>query len=175
MKDLQALVNSLATPQIVVDGVEGLTALADSYRRQEKRLVLTNGCFDLLHVGHITCLQEAAGLGDILIVAVNSDVSVRRLKGPTRPILPQSDRAALVAALACVDHVIIFEEDTPHELLRRVRPHVLVKGGTYSVDQVVGKEIVEAYGGKVCVTGKRDGVSTTELVSRLKETGGLPG
>jgi D-beta-D-heptose 7-phosphate kinase/D-beta-D-heptose 1-phosphate adenosyltransferase len=149
--------------------LEELEPLAEAYRRQRKTLVFTNGCFDLLHVGHVRYLCEAAQLGDILIVAVNSDASVRRLKGNDRPVITAADRAAMLAALACVGHVLIFEDDTPHDLLRRLRPDVLVKGGTYTPDEVVGKEIVEAYGGRVCVTGKSQGVSTTEIVAAVRK------
>jgi D-beta-D-heptose 7-phosphate kinase/D-beta-D-heptose 1-phosphate adenosyltransferase len=148
--------------------VERLVELAESYRRARRRIVLTNGCFDLLHAGHFACLREAARLGDVLVVAINSDQSVRRLKGPGRPVNNQADRASLVAALACVDHVVVFEQDTPHDLLRRLRPDVLVKGGTYTPEEVVGREVVEAYGGQVLLTGKRDGVSTTRLLTTLR-------
>jgi rfaE bifunctional protein nucleotidyltransferase chain/domain len=149
--------------------LDQMAALAEGYRREGQTVVFTNGCFDLLHVGHVTYLQEAATLGDVLVVAVNSDASVRRLgKGPERPIVPERDRAAMLAALACVDHVLIFEEDTPHRLLERIRPDVLVKGGTYTVDQVVDHEIVEGCGGRVRVTGVRPGVSTSELVAEIR-------
>jgi D-beta-D-heptose 7-phosphate kinase / D-beta-D-heptose 1-phosphate adenosyltransferase len=152
-----------------VVSLETGAALADAYRKEGKTLVLTNGCFDLLHVGHVGYLREAARLGDVLIVAVNSDESVRRLKGPTRPVINQEHRAAMLAALECVRHVLIFDEDTPHRLLAHLQPSVLVKGGTYSVDEVVGKEIVLQYGGRVFVTGKLDGVSTTEILSGLRK------
>ncbi len=140
-------------------------ALAASYRAQGKRIVFTNGCFDLLHVGHVGYLQEAARLGDVLIVAVNSDAGVRRLKGPDRPVIGERDRAAMLASLACVDHVLIFDDDTPHELLRQLRPDVLVKGGTTA--EVIGREVVEAYGGRVCTTAAAVGTSTTDLITRL--------
>jgi D-beta-D-heptose 7-phosphate kinase/D-beta-D-heptose 1-phosphate adenosyltransferase len=148
--------------------LDDMEPLAEAYRRQGKKLVFTNGCFDLLHVGHTHYLREAACLGDVLIVAVNSDASVRRLKGNDRPVIREADRAAMLAALACVAHVMIFEEQTPHELLRRLRPDVLVKGGTYTVEQVVGREVVEGYGGTVCVVGKLDGVSTTEILASVR-------
>jgi D-beta-D-heptose 7-phosphate kinase / D-beta-D-heptose 1-phosphate adenosyltransferase len=141
--------------------------MAEQYRRQGQTVVFTNGCFDLLHVGHVTNLAEAASLGDVLVVGVNSDASVRRLKGPSRPVIKETDRAALLAALSCVGHVVIFGDDTPEELLRAIRPDVLVKGGTYTTGQVIGHEIVEAYGGKVCVTGVVDGVSTTRILESL--------
>jgi D-beta-D-heptose 7-phosphate kinase/D-beta-D-heptose 1-phosphate adenosyltransferase len=130
-----------------------------------KTLVFTNGCFDLLHVGHASYLQDAAKLGDVLVVAVNSDDSVRRLKGPGRPVIRQADRAAMIAALECVDHVFLFDEDTPLELLHKLRPQVLVKGGTYSPEQIIGKEVVEAYGGKVCLTERVKGISTTAILT----------
>jgi D-beta-D-heptose 7-phosphate kinase/D-beta-D-heptose 1-phosphate adenosyltransferase len=147
---------------------EEMAVLAEGYRTAGRRVVFTNGCFDLLHAGHVQHLQEAARLGDVLVVALNSDESVRRLKGADRPIIPQADRAALLAALACVDHVLVFDEDTPHRLLRLIRPDVLVKGGDYSAAAVIGREVVESYGGTVCVTGRVEGVSTTHLLASLR-------
>ncbi|MEZ6073437.1 MAG: D-glycero-beta-D-manno-heptose 1-phosphate adenylyltransferase [Pirellulales bacterium] len=154
------------------DGVKVVTLdqmelLARSHRQQGRKIVFTNGCFDLLHVGHVSYLQEAARLGDVLVVAANSDASVRRLKGPTRPVIGESDRARMLAALACVDHVLVFDEDTPHEMLHRIRPDVLVKGGTYALDEVVGHEVVTAYGGEVCVTSVIGGVSTTKILDSV--------
>ncbi|HEV3259602.1 MAG TPA: bifunctional heptose 7-phosphate kinase/heptose 1-phosphate adenyltransferase [Gemmataceae bacterium] len=148
--------------------VDDMAALADAYSRDGQALVLANGCFDLLHAGHVAHLQAAAGLADALVVAVNSDRTVRRLKGAGRPVLPEAERAALVAALGCVDHVLVFDDETPHELLRRIRPDVLVKGGDYTPAQVVGREVVEGYGGKVRVTGKLEGVSTTRILATLR-------
>jgi rfaE bifunctional protein nucleotidyltransferase chain/domain len=148
--------------------LDEMGSLAAAYRRDGKTVVFTNGCFDLLHVGHVSYLEEAAALGDVLVVGLNSDASVRRLKGPERPIVAERDRAALLAALGCVDHVVLFEEDTPHRLLEAIRPDVLVKGGTYTVDQVVGHEIVERYGGRVCVASTQPGVSTTKLVEDIR-------
>ncbi|MEX0818038.1 MAG: bifunctional heptose 7-phosphate kinase/heptose 1-phosphate adenyltransferase [Pirellulaceae bacterium] len=142
-----------------------LSQLVAEYRTAGKSIVFTNGCFDLLHVGHVTYLQEAAELGDVLIVAINSDAGVRRLKGPQRPVIGQSDRAAILASLACVDHVLIFDEPTPHRLLDGLRPDVLVKGGT--TREVVGRELVEAYGGRVCTTPAAAGTSTTDIITRL--------
>jgi D-beta-D-heptose 7-phosphate kinase/D-beta-D-heptose 1-phosphate adenosyltransferase len=138
------------------------------HRRSRQTIVFTNGCFDLLHIGHVRLLEEARTLGDVLVVAVNADASVRQLKGPTRPIIAEADRAAIVAALACVDHVILFDDPTPHRLLEAIRPDVLVKGGTYTRDEVVGREIVEAYGGRVCLTSRIDGVSTTQILARVE-------
>jgi len=120
-----------------------------------------------LHVGHVAYLSEAARLGDVLVVGVNSDASVRKLKGAGRPAITEADRAAMLAALACVQHVVIFDEDTPHALLHAIRPDVLVKGGTYSPSEIVGHEIVESYGGAVCVTSVVDGISTTKILASL--------
>ena len=141
---------------------------AYEYRRRGKRIALTNGCFDLLHVGHVTYLEEAAAAGDVLIVAINSDRSVRALKGPERPVIAEHDRAGMLAALSCVDHVLIFDEATPHNLLQAIRPDVLIKGGTYRVDEVVGREIVESYGGRVQVAGVVPGISTTQILQNVQ-------
>ena len=139
------------------------------YRQQGRTVVFTNGCFDLLHVGHVTYLQQAAALGDVLVVGINSDASVRALKGPQRPIYPQQARAAMLAALDCVDHVLVFDDPTPHALLWAIRPEVLVKGGTYTEEEVVGREVVLAYGGRVCVAGCVEGVSTTAIVGAVRK------
>ena len=143
----------------------------DAYGRQQRRVgrkvVFTNGCFDLLHVGHVTYLADAAAMGDVLVVGVNSDASVRSLKGPGRPVISESDRAAMLAALACVDAVVVFDDATPHRLLEALRPNVLVKGGTYAPHEVVGREVVEAYGGEIRVTSVVDGISTTRIVESL--------
>lgn len=148
--------------------LDQMAKLSHDYRLSGKKVVFTNGCFDLLHIGHVTYLQQAAALGDVLIVAVNSDASVSKLKGPDRPVIGEQNRASLLSALACVDHVLIFDEATPHNLLREIRPDVLVKGGTYMLDEVVGKEIVFGYGGDVRVTGQIDGVSTTDILASVK-------
>jgi D-beta-D-heptose 7-phosphate kinase/D-beta-D-heptose 1-phosphate adenosyltransferase len=156
-----------ARPKVV--GTEEMAALAEAYRRAGRTVVFTNGCFDLLHVGHVRYLQEAARLGDVLVVGLNSDASVRALKGPGRPVFPESDRAALLAALEAVDHVVLFAEDTPLRLLGLVRPDILVKGGTYKVEEVVGRDFVESYGGRVCVTGQTEGVSTTKILASIAQ------
>ena len=138
-------------------------------RKLGQRIVLTNGCFDLLHVGHVHYLQQAADEGDCLIVAVNSDESVRRLdKAPDRPLFPQQERATMLAALGAVDYVVVFDEDTPHAILDRLRPDLLVKGGTYGREEIVGWELVEAYGGEVKPLSVTPGVSTTQIVKRLR-------
>lgn len=148
--------------------LDQMAKLAANYRLSGKKVIFTNGCFDLLHIGHVTYLQQAAQLGEVLIVAVNSDASVSKLKGPDRPVIGERNRATLLSALACVDHVIIFDESTPHKLLREIRPTVLVKGGTYRMDEVVGKDVVHGYGGEVRITGQIDGVSTTDILASVK-------
>jgi D-beta-D-heptose 7-phosphate kinase/D-beta-D-heptose 1-phosphate adenosyltransferase len=147
---------------------EELVARAATWRMTGRRIVFTNGCFDLLHAGHLSLLSQAASLGDILVLAINSDASVRRLKGPERPLVPQEDRAAVLAALGFVDAVTIFDEDTPLEVLQSVRPHVLVKGGDYRLDQVVGREFMEATGGRVALVPLTPEKSTSALVERIR-------
>jgi D-beta-D-heptose 7-phosphate kinase/D-beta-D-heptose 1-phosphate adenosyltransferase len=154
-------------PRSKILELDDLVRQAAGHREGGERIVFTNGCFDLLHVGHISYLAEARALGDLLIVGLNSDASVQRLKGPARPVIGEQDRAAMLAALAAVDYVIVFDEPTPHRLLHHLRPDVLVKGGTYKPSEVVGHEVVEAYGGKVCVAGLIEGVSTTAILSSL--------
>lgn len=144
-------------------------------RRVGHRVVFTNGCFDLLHIGHVTYLQQAKREGDCLIVAINSDSSVRRLnKGPDRPIFAEEDRAAMLAALEAVDYVVVFDEATPHALLEALRPDVLVKGGTYTTDEIVGREVVEAYGGVVKPLTLVEGISTTRIVQGLRGEAPVP-
>ncbi len=132
-----------------------------------KKIVFTNGCFDLLHVGHVSYLQRARQLGDLLVLGLNSDASVQRLKGPTRPLVQQDDRAQVMAALACVDYVVIFAEETPLRLIETLRPDVLVKGGDYTLDTVVGREQVESWGGRVELIKFVQGKSTTGLVDKI--------
>ena len=139
------------------------------WKNNGRRVVFTNGCFDLLHVGHVRLLKHARTLGDALIVGVNSDASVRRLKGDARPIEHDAARAEVLAALACVDAVTIFEEDTPRELIAALLPDVLVKGGDWAPDQIVGREEVEAAGGRVEVVPWVEGYSTTGLLARITD------
>jgi D-beta-D-heptose 7-phosphate kinase/D-beta-D-heptose 1-phosphate adenosyltransferase len=135
-------------------------------RRRGRKVVFTNGCFDVLHAGHLTSLEGAKRLGDLLVVGLNSDASVRRLKGDSRPVNHQEHRASLLAGLACVDVVVIFDETTPEELISLLEPDVLVKGGDYTVDQVAGAEIVHAYGGQVVILPLVPGLSTTAILGR---------
>jgi rfaE bifunctional protein nucleotidyltransferase chain/domain len=137
--------------------------------RGQKKIVFTNGCFDLLHIGHVRYLQEAKALGDLLVVGINSDASVQRLKGPTRPIQNQDDRAEILAALTAVDFTVIFTEDTPAELIQQIRPDILVKGGDWKIDQIVGSNQVLAAGGKVYSLQFVDGKSTTSLIEKSQK------
>ncbi len=139
-----------------------------AWRAAGARVVFTNGVFDLLHRGHAEYLAEARALGDRLVVGVNSDASVRRLKGASRPIVAAADRVALLEALACVDLAIVFEEDTPLALIEAVRPDVLVKGGDWPIEKIVGREFVEAHGGRVLSVPLREGLSTSSLVERIR-------
>jgi len=154
-----------------------LEELRRHWKREGKRIVLTNGCFDLLHGGHIWLLRQAKALGDILVVAVNSDESVQRLKGPHRPIFPLAERLEILAAIEVVDYLLSFSEETPRRVIATLLPDVLVKGGDWSIDQVVGRQEVEAAGGKVVVIPYREGKSTTEIITRIVTQGndsGLP-
>jgi D-beta-D-heptose 7-phosphate kinase/D-beta-D-heptose 1-phosphate adenosyltransferase len=136
-------------------------------REAGRRVVFTNGCFDLLHPGHVRYLQQARALGDALIVALNSDRSVRELKGPARPILQEAERAEVIAALACVDYVVIFDEPTPRRVITALLPDVLVKGGDWSVENIVGRAEVEAAGGQVLNLPFVDGLSTSDVIARI--------
>lgn len=150
--------------------VKSLRAVVRSVRKAQaagKRVVFTNGCFDLLHRGHTRYLEQARALGDLLVVGVNSDASVRTLKGAGRPVVPDQERAEVLAALACVDLVVIFEELDPARAIRAVRPAVLVKGGDWPVDQIVGAEFVQSIGGAVRSLPYLPGASTSELIRRV--------
>jgi D-beta-D-heptose 7-phosphate kinase/D-beta-D-heptose 1-phosphate adenosyltransferase len=137
--------------------------------RLERCVVFTNGCFDLIHPGHIRYLQEARRLGDALIVALNSDRSVRELKGDKRPILDQNERAEVMAALGCVDYVTIFDESTPRDIIIALLPDILVKGGDWGLDQIVGRDEVEAAGGEVLSLPFVEGCSTSDLIERIAQ------
>ena len=174
---------SIVTPQEIIDTVslahkdshakikslDVLSPLIAAEKNRGKRIVFTNGCFDLLHAGHVKYLQKARILGDLLVLGLNSDASVRRLKGPKRPLIDQEERAHLLAALDCVDYVIVFDQDTPLELITALKPHILAKGGDYSLDGVVGRDVVESYGGRVELVTFVDGKSTTNIIERVLE------
>lgn len=147
---------------------EALAAFVRAARAAGKRIVFTNGTFDILHPGHVRYLQAARRHGDLLIVGLNSDASVRRYKDPARPINPEAERAEVLEALACVDAVSIFDEDTPAEIIRRVQPDVLVKGADWPADQIVGRDTVEARGGSVVLEPVEQGYSTSAIIERVK-------
>lgn len=152
----------------IVDSVTLLERIKE-FRKEGKKIVFTNGCFDLLHIGHITYLNGACALGDLLVVGVNTDSSVHRLKGENRPIIPQEERSHVIAALECVDYVVLFDEDTPLNLIERIHPDVLVKGSDYTREQVVGHDIVESYGGTIALLPIVNSTSTTDIINRIKE------
>jgi D-beta-D-heptose 7-phosphate kinase/D-beta-D-heptose 1-phosphate adenosyltransferase len=142
-------------------------AALERWRAAGERIVFTNGVFDLLHRGHAEYLAEARSFGDRLVVGINSDASVRRLKGPSRPIVPEAERAELVGALACVDLTVIFGDDTPLRLIEAVGPDVLVKGADWAEDAIVGREFVESRGGRVVRVTVREGLSTSAIIDRI--------
>ena len=145
-----------------------LSQILTKLRNEKKTIVMTNGCFDIIHPGHVTYLKQSKALGNKLIVAVNSDASVSRLKGPTRPINKLQDRMTVLSALGSVDYVVSFDEDTPQKLISRVLPNILVKGGDYKVEEIAGHKEVLANGGKVVIIPFVDGCSTTSIVKKIK-------
>jgi D-glycero-beta-D-manno-heptose 1-phosphate adenylyltransferase len=161
--------------------LDHLVTLRPAWRAGGRTLVFTNGVFDLLHLGHVRYLQDARALGDLLVVGLNSDASVRRLKGPSRPLVPQAERAELLAALACVDHLVIYDTDTAEHLVSALQPEVYVKGGDYARPDAAGgaalitslpkplpeAEVVRSYGGQVVLVPYLKGYSTTELIERI--------
>ena len=166
---------SAATPSMgKIVSQDELILLIAREKRDGRRVVFTNGCFDLLHPGHVRCLAEARALGDLLVVAVNSDSSVRGNKGPERPLVPQGDRAEVLAALSSVDYVTIFDEPTPRPLIVRVLPSVLVKGADWGPNEVVGREEVEAAGGQVVSIPLAPGYSTTNLLEKIRRAASPP-
>lgn len=151
----------------LISSAPALQQVLNDVRRQGKKIVFTNGCFDLLHPGHVHTLTQAKALGEVLVVAINSDASVKRLKGTSRPILNEQERAAVLSALEAVDYVVLFTEDTPLELIRLVRPDVLVKGGDWSTEAIVGGSEVKEWGGTVARIPYQAGFSTTDIIARV--------
>ena len=147
------------------DAIAGIVRVAQA---EGKTVVTTNGCFDLLHVGHVRYLEQARGLGDLLVIGVNSDASVKRLKGPGRPVLPDIERAEILAALTCVDYVTVFDEPTPCERLEVLRPDVHVKGGDYAQEDVIERGVVEKHGGRVVVGLHVQAQSTTDIIEAIR-------
>lgn len=148
-----------------LDELRVITAQA---RTDRKKIVLTNGCFDILHRGHVHLLRQAKQLGDILIVALNSDPSVKAIKGPSRPVLPQEERIELIAAMEMVDYVVLFDEPDPSKVISQLRPDVLAKGGDWSKEKIIGSDIVEHDGGTIAVIPYLKGFSTTEIIERMR-------
>lgn len=146
-----------------------LVQIREKLKREKKKVVFTNGCFDIVHRGHVEYLTKAKALGDVLFVGMNTDASVRRLKGATRPIVCQDDRALVLAAFRMIDYVCLFDEDTPHELIKAIVPDVLVKGSDWSIDSIVGKDIVEAAGGTVQTIDFVPNRSTTDIIKKIAD------
>jgi len=153
-----------------IKNLDVLTGLIEKEKARGRRVVFTNGCFDLLHVGHVKYLQKARSFGDMLILGLNSDDSIRRLKGNKRPLIGEDERAHILAALDCVDYVLIFADDTPLRIISALKPDVLVKGGDYTLEGVVGRDIVEAYGGRVELVSFVDGKSTTNIIEKILQS-----
>ena len=149
--------------------VDELSAMSAQARKAGRVVVFTNGCFDLVHRGHIHLLRQAKALGDILIVGLNSDVSVKTIKGPDRPIMPEADRIELIAALEMVDYVVVYSETDPYHIIAAIKPNVLVKGGDWSADEIVGADVVEQNGGRVAVVPYLPEFSTTQIIERIRK------
>lgn len=178
---------SIATPEEIMQNLnwerraatrkirepQALAQVLEARRAAGERIAFTNGCFDLLHVGHISYLQQARQQGDTLVLGLNSDDSIRRLKGPNRPIIGQEERAHVLAALECIDYVVIFDEDTPEQLIGQLRPDLLIKGGDYRPEQVVGRELVESWNGSVVILPFLEGNSTSGIIERVLQRHGL--
>jgi D-beta-D-heptose 7-phosphate kinase/D-beta-D-heptose 1-phosphate adenosyltransferase len=145
-----------------------LQIIVSDARQAGQTVVFTNGCFDLLHRGHVHLLREAKAAGDILIVGINSDRSVQSIKGPARPILPETDRVELIAAMEMVDYVILFDEADPYNVISALKPQVLAKGGDWSADEMIGADVVEREGGQVIVIPYLEGFSTTKIIERMR-------
>jgi len=155
------------SPKEKIVTVDEMVAIRERLGKKGRTVVFTNGCFDLLHGGHFLTLNQAREAGDALIVALNSDISVRGIKGETRPIIPQEERCEVMASFACVDYVITFDEPDPCKLLSRILPDVLVKGGDWAHDAVMGRDIVEANGGRVLRIPPREGISSTNIIEKV--------
>ena len=156
--------------QSKIKTVQELRPLLDILRATGKKIVFTNGCFDLIHTGHVRYLSRAKSLGDILVIAVNSDASVRTIKGKDRPINMEADRMETLAALESVDYVVLFHEPDPHRIISELQPDVLVKGGDWPIEKIVGRDIVEARGGRVISVGYIEGASTTGIIEKILKT-----
>lgn len=154
-----------------VVALSDLVKIRKQLKREGKKVVFTNGCFDILHRGHVEYLTKAKALGDVLIVGMNTDASVSRLKGPSRPVVQQDDRAFVLAALSAVDYICLFDEDTPHNLIQSVIPDVLAKGSDWAIESIVGKDVVEAAGGTVQTIDFVPNRSTTTIIQKIAKSG----
>ncbi|OGW43222.1 MAG: glycerol-3-phosphate cytidylyltransferase [Nitrospirae bacterium RBG_16_43_11] len=151
---------------MILDILE-LSSIVNTLKQDGKRIVFTNGCFDIIHVGHVRYLKEARELGDVLVVGLNSDISVRTIKGNNRPIVPQGERAEVLSSLKYVDYVVIFGEPDPYNTIAAIKPDVLVKGGDWGIDKIIGRDIVESYGGKVCTIPFIEGASSSGIIEDI--------
>ena len=159
--------------RLKIKELRDLKATLGRVGKRKKKVVFTNGCFDILHAGHISYIEEARALGDLLVIGVNSDASLRRLKGSTRPIVPQAERMRLLAALEAVDFIVVFEEDTPAALIKELMPDILAKGADYEIHQIVGADTVLEAGGKVERIAFVPGLSTSDIVKRIQANQGV--
>jgi D-beta-D-heptose 7-phosphate kinase/D-beta-D-heptose 1-phosphate adenosyltransferase len=148
--------------------IEDIPSVLGTINRKSKKIIFTNGCFDIIHYGHVKLLWEAKALGDLLFLGLNSDKSINRIKGPCRPINPEFERSHVLASLQMIDYITIFEEDTPMRLIKIIKPDILVKGGDWTPDSVVGSGFVAEYGGQVKIIPLVDGLSTTNTINKLK-------
>lgn len=169
MQKLQWIQHKIFNVPLSDEGRKVLERECNVWRATQKKIVFTNGCFDILHHGHLDLLAKAADFGNVLIVGLNTDKSVQKLKGPERPVTNELDRVFQLASLLCVDAVTLFDEDTPEELIKLIKPDVLVKGGDYTIDKIVGAEFVQSYGGAVEIIPFVAGYSTTSLIDRIKK------
>ena len=150
-----------------IKNIAELKKIVEELKGKNKKIITTNGVFDILHIGHIRYLQEAKKLGDVLIVAVNSDNSVKKIKDPKRPLNNENDRAEALAALECVDYVAIFNEENPIKILEEIKPNIHVKGGDYKIDQIIEKDVVEKHNGKIVLIPEVKGYSTTDIIKKI--------
>ncbi len=148
---------------------EEITTIVQNLKSQNKKIVFTNGCFDVLHAGHVKYLSEARDLGDVLILGLNSDLSVKRLKGTNRPINSEDDRSIVLSALISISYIVIFNDDTPYKLINHIRPDILVKGGDWNPEDIVGSDIVSSYNGEIKSLSYIKGKSSTDIINKLKE------
>jgi D-beta-D-heptose 7-phosphate kinase / D-beta-D-heptose 1-phosphate adenosyltransferase len=153
--------------------LEQVVEIRNRLRAEGKKLVFTNGCFDILHAGHVRYLNQARAFGDALVIGLNTDLSVRRIKGDDRPVIPEMERAEVLSALACVDYVFLFDDPTPKRVIDAIIPDILVKGADWTPENIVGRDVVEAAGGKVCNVALVDGASTSEIIETVLERFGI--